>query len=325
MTEYITQRGRWCLGLMQILRSPLGPFSRNRLSLPLRAGLIDAFLYWSVGFLFKLLCLLAPIVYWFTGVTMGTAPAADVIGHFLPYYVAVMVTLYWATGGLIQPVLTDVSHVLTMPAALRATVTGLLKPRGHPFKVTPKGGIRDRMLVQWRRIAGLGLLLGLTILGMLYGSLADYTPERQEAGSTAIVLFWSIYNIIVLLLAMAVCVEFPRYRSEERVATTEPVKVSAGENVFPAALTDISVTGAHIRAPTPRAPGDIVLLTLQDIGEIEARIIRQTQDGFAVEFVETEALRDALIRKVYCGRYAQRPVQVRELHILHALFERAMR
>jgi cellulose synthase (UDP-forming) len=240
MTEYITQRGRWCLGLMQILRSPLGPFSRNRLSLPLRAGLIDAFLYWSVGFLFKLLCLLAPIVYWFTGVTMGTAPAADVIGHFLPYYVAVMVTLYWATGGLIQPVLTDVSHVLTMPAALRATVTGLLKPRGHPFKVTPKGGIRDRMLVQWRRIAGLGLLLGLTILGMLYGSLADYTPERQEAGSTAIVLFWSIYNIIVLLLAMAVCVEFPRYRSEERVATTEPVKVSAGENVFPAALTDIS-------------------------------------------------------------------------------------
>jgi hypothetical protein len=33
----------------------------------------------------------------------------DVIGHFLPYYAAVMLTLYWATGGLIQPVLTDVS------------------------------------------------------------------------------------------------------------------------------------------------------------------------------------------------------------------------
>ena len=41
------------------------------------------------------------------------------ISYFLPYYAAVMVTLYWATGGLIQPVLTDVSHVLTMPAALR--------------------------------------------------------------------------------------------------------------------------------------------------------------------------------------------------------------
>jgi len=32
--------------------------SRGRLSLPLRVGLVDAFLYWSVSFLFKLVCLL---------------------------------------------------------------------------------------------------------------------------------------------------------------------------------------------------------------------------------------------------------------------------
>jgi cellulose synthase (UDP-forming) len=299
--------------------------SRGRLSLPLRIGLIDAFLYWSVSFLFKLLCLLAPIVYWFTGVTMGTAPVEDVIGHFLPYYAAVMVTLYWATGGLIQPVLTDVSHVLTMPAALQATLAGLMKPRGHVFKVTPKGGVRDRLLVQWRRIAGFGLVLGLTLLGMLYGSLADYTPERQEAGSTAIVLFWSIYNIVVLLLTMAVCVEFPRYRSEERIATTEPVQVSIGENVFPAALTDISVTGAQIQAPSPGAQGDIVMLTLQDVGVITARIIRTTPDGFAVEFTDTDGQRDAMIRKIHCGGYAQRQVEVRGRDILNALVARALR
>jgi cellulose synthase (UDP-forming) len=325
MTEYITQRGRWCLGLMQILRSPLGPLSRGRLSLALRIGLIDAFLYWSISFLFKLLCLLAPIVYWFTGMTMGTAPAADVIGHFLPYYVAVIVTLYWITGGLIQPVLTDVSHVLTMPAALRATVAGLLKPRGHLFKVTPKGGIRDRVLVQWRRIAVFGLLLSLTVLGMVYASLTDFAPERQEAGSTAIVLFWSIYNIVVLLLTMAVCVEFPRYRSEERIATTEPVQVSAGGCVFTAPLTDLSVTGAGIRATSPGAPGELVLLTLQDIGDVKAQIIRQTQDGFAVEFAYTHGQRDALIRKIYCGKYPQGQVEVRGPRLLHALAARALR
>ena len=325
MNEYITQRGRWCLGLMQILRSPLGPLSRGRLSLPRRFGLIDAFLYWSASFLFKLLCLLAPIVYWFTGMTPGTTPAGEVVSHFLPYYAAVMITLYWATGGLVQPVLTDVSHVLTMPAALKATVVGLLKPRGHLFKVTPKGGVRDRLLVQWRRIAGFGLLLGLTILGMLYGSLADFTPERQDAGSIAIVLFWSVYNIVVLLLAMAVCVEFPRYRREERVATTEPVQVSAGECVFMAPLTDISVTGARIQATSPGMPGDLVVLTLQDIGEIPARIIRQTPGWFAVEFADLDRRRDGLIRKIYGGRYAQRPVQVRSRQILRALVARALR
>src|SRR5256885_8547160 len=53
------------------------------------------------------------------------------------------------------------------------TVIGLLKPRGHKFKVTAKGGRRDRVLVQWGMIARFGLLVGLTLAGMLYGSLAE--------------------------------------------------------------------------------------------------------------------------------------------------------
>jgi cellulose synthase (UDP-forming) len=325
MKEYITQRSRWCLGLMQIFRSATGPLSRGRLSLPLRVGLVDAFLYWSVSFLFKLVCLLAPIVYWFTGMTPGMAPAEDVLSHFLPYYAAVMMTLYWATGGLVQPVLTDVSHVLTMPAALKATLTGLLQPRGHSFKVTAKGGDRGRVLVQWPLIARFGLLLGLTIAGMLYGSLADYTPERQEAGSTAIVVFWSIYNIVVLLLAMAVCVEFPRHRGEERVATGERVRVSAGNCRFTAPLADISVTGARIQAPSPGRDGDVVRLRLQDIGDVQARIIRDTEDGFAVEFVDAEGQRDALIRKVYCSRYERPAARVHSGRVLRALLARALR
>ena len=322
--EYVTQRGRWCLGLMQIMRSPSGPFSRDRLGLPLRFGLVDAFLYWSVGFLFKLLCLLAPLVYWFTGVTVGTASASAVISHFLPYYVATMVTLYWITGGLILPVLTDVSHVLTMPAALKATFTGLLQPHGHGFKVTPKGAIRHRSLVQWRWITGFGLLLGLTIAGMLYGSFADYTPERQEASSTAIVLFWSVYNIIVLLVVMAVCIEFPRYRMEERVKTTERVQVTAGDCKFTASLCDLSVTGALIRAAPPAGLGDVVHVQLQDVGEVSARIVRNTEDGFAVEF-EDPGRRDALIRKIYCDRYDYSTKAVQSRKVMKALLARAMR
>jgi cellulose synthase (UDP-forming) len=325
MKEYMTQRGRWCLGLMQIIRSPMGPLTRGRLSLPLRVGLIDAFLYWSVSFLFKLLCLLVPIVYWFTGLTLGTASASDVVGHFLPYYAAVMITLYWTTGGLVQPVLTDVSHVLTMPAALRATVTGLLKPRGHGFKVTAKGGDRGRVLVQWSMLGRFGLLSGLTVVGMLYGSFADYTPERQAAGSTAIVVFWSVYNVVVLLLAMAACVEFPRFRTEERVTTAERVRVSAGGCTFTAPLTDLSVTGARVRAPSPGHAGAVVRLTLPDVGEIAARIVRDTEDGFAVEFDAGGEARDALIRKIYCGHYDRPSFEVHGHKVMRALVARALR
>jgi cellulose synthase (UDP-forming) len=107
ISEYLTQRGRWCLGLMQIIRSSIGPFSHDYLSPAYRIGLIDAFLYWAVSFPFKLLCLIVPIIYWFTGLNAVQAPLDAIVQYFLPYYVAVMITLGWATGGLIQPVLTE--------------------------------------------------------------------------------------------------------------------------------------------------------------------------------------------------------------------------
>ena len=325
MQEYVTQRGRWCLGLMQIVRSPLGPLSRGRLPLAYRISLLDALLYWAASFPFKLLCLLVPIIYWFTGLTVGTAPAAEILRYFVPYYAAVMITLYWVTGGLVQPILTDVSHVLTMPAALRATVGGLLRPRGRRFEVTQKGGRRDRVRVQWAMLGRFGLLAGLTLAGMLYGSLADYAPGRQPVGSIAIILFWSVYNIIVLLLAMSVCIELPRYRREERFRTSELVSVIAGGRVLRAALADISAGGAHILAPSPGRRDDIVAVRLDGIGELAARIVAASDSSFAIEFVDAEAARDALIRKVFSGRYYPREREVRGRRLLRALVARALR
>jgi len=325
MKEYLTQRGRWCLGLMQILRSPLGPFSRNRLSLAYRIGLIDAFLYWGVSFPFKLLCLLAPIAYWFTGLTVGAASAGDVISYFLPYYAAVMITLSWVTGGLVQPVLTDIAHILTMPEALKATFAGLLKPRGHAFKVTAKGALRDRVIVQWSVMLRFGLLAALTVIGMLYGSLADFTPERQAPEANAIIVFWSVYNVVVLLLAMAVCVELPRYRREERFATSESVGVVAGDREFTATLADVSILGARILGPAPGATNDVIWMKLDHVGEVAARIVYSTDNYFTVEFIDADSNRDALIRKLFSGRYNRQAQDVQARGLFGALLNRMLR
>jgi cellulose synthase (UDP-forming) len=326
MKEYTTQRGRWCLGLMQILRSPIGPLSRGRLSFSYRFGLIDAFFYWVASSAFKLFCLLAPIVFWFTGLTVGAANSAELIDHFLPYYAAVMLTLYWITGGLIQPVLTDVCHILTMPAALKGAVTGLIRPRGQQFMVTAKGVMRNRVVVQWPMVARYGVLIALTIGGMLYAAMADYTPERLAPDLNAIVLFWSAYNVVVLLLAMAVCVELPRYRREERFSTSEPVEVSIGDRVFVAPLADISAYGARVRAPLPGRAEDVVWLKIEEIGEVAARIVYRSDTVFAVEFVGADRLRDAMIRKLFSGRYDQRPPpEAIGRRLMRALIARALR
>jgi cellulose synthase (UDP-forming) len=325
ITEYVTQRGRWCLGLMQIIRSSIGPFSRDQLSPAYRIGLIDALLYWAASFPFKLLCLIVPIIYWFTGLNAVQAPLDAIVRYFLPYYISVMITLGWATGGLIPLVLTDVTHVLTMVEAISATLVGLFKPHGQPFKVTAKGGRRDQLVIAWPMIRRFTLLAGLTLSGMLYASLADFAPSRVRFDAKVMNLGWSIYNIIVLLLAVSVCVELPRYRREERFATAEPVRVRTGDRIFTAPLADVSVSGAKIKAPRPGPVGTLVTVTLQHAGDTQARIIDGSDAMFVVEFVAADKTRDALIRKLFSGRYGQRSAVVNWGGLIGALFARILR
>jgi cellulose synthase/poly-beta-1,6-N-acetylglucosamine synthase-like glycosyltransferase len=73
LKEYVTQRSRWCLGMMQIARSRVGPFARNNLRLRDRWSVIDAVLYWLSTFTFRLAALTYPLLYWYFNITVVNA------------------------------------------------------------------------------------------------------------------------------------------------------------------------------------------------------------------------------------------------------------
>jgi cellulose synthase (UDP-forming) len=322
--EYLTQRGRWCLGFMQIVCSPLGPFCCNRLSLALRIGLVDTFIYWVFSFFFRFICLIIPIIYWFTGLKVASAPLDQIGQYFLPYYLSVIIAFGWATSGLMKPILTDVSNLLPMFECMKASVIGLARPYGHPFKVTAKGGRRDRLTVAWPMIFRFGSIAALTLLGMLYGSFADFAPSHDRFDAKLINIIWSIYNIIVIVLAISVCIELPRYRREERFATAETVRVRAGDQVLAARLSDLSVSGARIEAPRPQREAEVTL-TVHQVGDIRARIVRGSEQMFAVEFIATDSARDELIRKLFSGQFRAPRATVRSGPLALALLARMLR
>jgi len=82
VSEYITQRGRWCLGFMQIARSKWGVLGSANLSAIDRISLFDSFLYWGTSFPFRILCLIAPVIYGFTGLAVIKADAQGVLDHY---------------------------------------------------------------------------------------------------------------------------------------------------------------------------------------------------------------------------------------------------
>ncbi|MGG5890808.1 hypothetical protein ACLF3G_27330 [Falsiroseomonas sp. HC035] len=53
----------------------------------------------------------------------------------------------------------------------------------------------------------------LTVAGLLYAILTDVVFERDPGDGKSVIITWTLYNLAVLAVTMAVCVELPRRAS----------------------------------------------------------------------------------------------------------------
>ncbi len=296
--EYITQRGRWCLGLMQIIRGPMGPFSRNRLRLRDRFGLIDSFLYWATTYPFRLACLLTPLIYWFFGITVVNAPVAGVIEHFVPYLACVLISLNWISGGMIVPILNDVSQLLGAKEISKALAIGIFRPENQKFKVTTKGGDRSKVVVQWPLLKPLLVIFLLTIVGLFFSPATDIVFDRDAGDGKWVILFWTFYNLLVLAAAMAVCIELPRAQTATGIP---PERIGIGSNGASAGalLMRLTPDDAWVRGGPYLKRDDTCTLDIAGLGPIDARVTRTEAGGFAVALKTDDALRRAILTKLH--------------------------
>jgi cellulose synthase (UDP-forming) len=323
LKEYITQRSRWCLGFVQICRSSSGPLRLgNRLSLVERIILVETFLYWAAMHSLRLLGLVTPILYLFFGVEAVHADIVDALSNFVPYFIVQMAIMAWMTERRVLPVMVDVSQLLSAHEVLRAVVIGLIQPKGQKFKVTAKGGDRGKLFVQWALLKIFLVYLVLTIAGVLSAFLIDSGRTLQE--SSALVLFWSWYNIIILTIACVVCIEQPRKRKAERFEAREPITLVRNCQYFHHTILDISTTGMRLAGPAPGPLGTRLSVVLGDL-RIGATIVRSSDHDFAVRTDDNLAARKAMIKHVYCGRYNSAIQQIRASQVLTAVIGRMFR
>lgn len=305
--EYLTQRGRWCLGTMQIVRTKWGPFSLGPVPLMMRLHTMDTVLFWTVGSLVRILSLVIPILYWWTGLVVIESDLGSILSHLGPYWLWCVIFLGWVSRGLNVPVLAEAMSLLVCTEAVKASVIGLFGSRNQKFKVTAKGTSRGATVVQWNIIVWyLGLIfltLGGILLSAMQGPLGD-TPAQIEAMN----LFWSLYNIVTLFLACMICIERPRYAGEERFQADEPTVVAVGEGRLDARLRDLSITGALVElADAAQLAGEARVAVLMDgVGWVPSRVVRAEEGGLLhLQFDAPAEQRDAITRKLFSGRYAR--------------------
>ena len=319
VSEYITQRGRWCLGFMQIARSKWGVFGSAKLPAIDRISLFDAFLYWGASFPFRILCLIAPIIYGFTGLAVVKADAQGVLDYYAPSICTSVIVLAWITRGRVMPIVTDAAQLLVTVDAMKAAAFGLFKPKGHKFKVTAKGGERDRVNVQWRLILRFLLPLLLATIGAVtYGTFDVFSPVYGNQ-SAPVWLFWSYYNAIVIAVTIFTCIELPRSKTEGfRVDETAGLTIGPLTQRHQVLLLSTSWAMLSGRAPVPL--GATIVLHLQGVSElVTARASKIGKNSFEVTFETTPSLHEAIIRKLFSGRYQLRPARFRFADVIIAI------
>ncbi len=321
LKEYVTQRGRWCLGFMQILRGPSGPLALNRLGLIDRISLIEAFLNWSFVYLYKVVGIFVPAIYLLFGIKAVEVHLFEMLAVFLPFYVVQSQMMAWVSHGRVVPFLSDVAQMLTAPAALKAVFIGFFRRRGHKFTVTAKGGDRSVRFVEWPLLRIFLLLLIMSTFAVEYAfALTDRYVLMSQG---ALALAWSWYNIVVLFLLCLICVEQPRLRQAGRFSSDEMASVFVAGRRAIFRLRDISVSGARFEGDAGVRPGTTVLVRLGK-DSIMARIVRSTKESFAVRFENSLLTRAALVRHIYSAMQERAIRQVRAAPLLRALVRRIM-
>ena len=323
LKEYITQRSRWALGFVQIVMGALGPFRRgNGLRAIDRISLVETFLYWSANYSFRLLGILVPILYWIFNINAVQANVADTLAYYLPHFIAQITIMGWMARGRVMPIMSDVTQLLAASQILQAVAHGLIKPKGQKFKVTAKGGDRSQRFVQWPLLNMFLLYLGLTIAGVVWAFMLEDGTKLRD--SSALCLFWSWYNIVVLTIACMVCVEQPRYRSAERLATGDEAIVHAGDDAAPHRILDISLGGARLLGSPGVEQGGAVAVAFEGL-RLPATVVRRGTHDFAVRFDDVGTARADLIRLVYSGRYSAAIAHIEPGRVAAAVLGRVMR
>lgn len=307
LEEYIKQRTRWCLGAIQQIYTRWSFAGTARVGLINRLSCLDAALYWIFTFPFKLMLITAPLVFWWTGTSVVAAEPSDIVYWLAPSAAASLMFLGAYADNRVMPIITDVTQLVSATAIVRTVAKALVKPWGHPFKVTTKGRRTDSVTVQWGIVLPFAAMAATTLAGMLL-HLSPYAPLRVMPGYSLNVV-WSLCSIAMLALAIQVCVEPPRRRLSDRFASDEPaILMLPDSRTISCVVRDLSIGGAQLHSPASAAeqwagitPG--CLTFVRDGTTLRFEPVRMKADGLAVRFDDDTRTRRTMIGKLFTGRY----------------------
>lgn len=306
--DVIKQRLRWARGMTQIycLENPL--FAKG-LNMAQRICYFTGIWYFFHG-LPRVVFMVAPLFFLLFGYKTINAGFAEVLIYYLPSFLATGLGYTLVSRGVRHSFWSEVYETAFSVYLSLTTFLTFLSPRRAKFRVTPKGGLTERLNFNWRIVFPQVMIAALTIVGIgMAITRAIYTPEY--AGGIYTNLFWSLYNLVLLIGAIYVAQERPQFRLAPRIFRRIRCELKLLDgSIAVGYTTNISESGVALVFDEPVPISGTVMLKIMDwdINEttiLSVQVVRSIVDNNNRHYVgfhvvnRTEEQHQKLVRHMF--------------------------
>ncbi|ATW62842.1 putative cellulose synthase [Synechococcus phage S-CBWM1] len=258
--DYVDQRLRWLQGNLQILlpKSGLNVLGNPDLSIWQK---VFYTLHYDSNFLpvGRTLFIFVPLISLYFGNLLIVAPVWDYLSYAIPFVLFLHIVPSWVSGGHIHQIWHEVYEtIMCVPWTIRT-----LKIFRNPFNifgstVTPKDVKGDGKSFDLKHSRHLVVyLILLLVFFLLRFGLPLINPSLQfyqsQSEGQEILVLWSIYNLVMVLVALLCCIEKPSRRTSERFPVNLVVRAEEGSRSFWGTAEDMSETGILLSVTTKNA------------------------------------------------------------------------
>ena len=241
------QRLRWAQGAMQIFRSKDNPLIAPGLSLKQRLSHFSSIFTYFDSYQ-KLFYFLTPIIILLTGILPIRVSSLDFIIHWLPFILLSSIANIALGRGFFRYIDTERYNMLKMFTFIKASLS-LFWPKDLVFRVTPKKADESIIRKDRRELLLHIILIGIILLSISIGvsNLIWKSFYDAESISIFVAIFWSIYNVVMLVVTILYIVNRHYFRQEYRFPVKVKLQIKVRDLEWVATTTcDISRHGVCI-------------------------------------------------------------------------------
>jgi cellulose synthase (UDP-forming) len=310
-SDFIDQRLRWLQGNLQVYYCGDDLPIWSKFNWIQKSYVVNQ-LFYCFNPVFRAFFLIAPLITLYVGILPIIATVNEYIYYALPFTVLNIISFSWACDYRLSFLWDEVYNTTFCFPALQRLLLVVCNPFAKASTATRKGVKAEyknyNFHISWQLIIILSLsIFGLFIhLGATFSKL--WAAEQSEFQGKEIMIFWIIYNTLIVAASILSGIDQPVRRQEDRFPLEKACKIYIDGETYDGYTSNISESGAKIVVNKPEniINQSTLIEFIEDNFSMEAKVIRYSRKNkyleVVVNFQNVSLIQNRyLVEMLYCN------------------------